>query len=176
MSRTLVIMMAVFAISACGTASKKDFCNNTDWKEEGRKSGQQGNSADVVMKDQRACADLGIEISLEDYKSGWDEGIQEYCSEESAFDLGKKSEKHKVENCPIVFRPNFLASYEKGQKLKDVNQKIEKVEKKMSDADAEKAKLQKEVAAKRQKIEKLESKESDLKTKKENLIEEKQHN
>lgn len=176
MSRKIALAALILTVTACGTSSKKEYCNTTDWQEEGKKIGLRGEAEDSVMKEQKSCAELGIQIPLTEYKTGWDEGIQQYCSEENAFDLGKKSEKHKAENCPIVYRPKFLTAYEKGKKVQDVNQKIEKVEKKIDNTDAEKEKLQSEISKKRKQLEKLEGKENSLRSQKEDLIETKNPN
>ncbi|MCO5113571.1 MAG: DUF2799 domain-containing protein [Bdellovibrionaceae bacterium] len=176
MSRIIASAALILTVTACGTSSKQEYCSTTDWQEEGKKIGLRGDAEDSVMKEQKLCAELGIQLPLTEYKIGWDEGIQQYCSEENAFTLGQKSEKHKAENCPIVYRPQFLTSYEKGKKVQNVNQKIEKVEKKIDSTDAEKEKLQAEISKKRKQIEKLEGKESSLRSQKEDLIETKTQN
>lgn len=175
MNKVFLITLFAFSVAACGTSSKQEYCNTTNWKDMGNKTGLKGQPADVVMKDQKSCAEVGVQIPLVEFKEGWEEGIQQYCSEENAVRLGRSGEKHMSENCPIEYRPKFLAAYEEGVKLKSVNKKIEKVEKQIDRADAEKEKLKREVDKKRQKISDLESQQSNLKDKKESLLETKQN-
>lgn len=175
MNKIFLLSMFALLMGACSTSTKNS-CNNNDWKEIGKESGRKGEAADVVMKDQKKCEKLGIDIPLNAYKDGWLEGIDQYCSESNAFELGQDGDKHTVENCPIELQPAFQASYDKGLKLKEVNKELESVESKIGSVDSKKEKLKDEIEEKRKEINALENKQSDLRSQKENILQENTQN
>lgn len=132
-------------------ALSADKCQSTDWFAVGRDSGVKGQPSDQIMKTHRDCQKKGVDISLEQYQKGWQMGISEYCSPDSAFNLGFKK-KSPSKFCPIDMKSDFDQFYAWGKEAfgleKDIKSKETKLKSKvkaLNSAIKKKEGLEKEV-------------------------------
>lgn len=157
-------LVVFFMISAEAYAISESKCRSNDWFAIGREYGFKGEAEDKVLKDQEACQKRGVEIPLEEYKKGWQMGITDYCSPDSAYKMGV-TKKKPTKNCPLVMKPNFEQFYNWGQNAAKIEKDIQKADKELKSKKKALDKAQKQVRKLDGEVEKLEKKSKELKDK-----------
>ncbi len=112
-SSTLVVSMAL--MSACASMSA-DECAVSDWRAIGYEDGARGYTADRLGQHRKACAKHGYAPDLDDYRSGRDEGLREFCQPSRGFNLGSGGGQY-YGVCASDQEPYFLDAYRRGQHL-----------------------------------------------------------
>lgn len=107
----LLMVLAAALLAGCETVSKEQ-CVAGDWSEIGRAHAAQGYPSsrfDDVIKD---CGRHGITPDPQAYMSGWDQGVQLYCTPLNGFNLGRQNTSLSP-ICP----PNLVAEAERAHRL-----------------------------------------------------------
>ena len=120
---SVFVSSQVFAISA-------EKCQSTDWFAVGRDAGAKGQPADKILKDQAACQKKGTEISLDQFKKGWEMGMSQYCGHDNAYQLGFKK-KSVSKFCPIEYKSDFDQFYTWGKEAFVLEKKVKTTESKL---------------------------------------------
>lgn len=147
----------VLACASGGPKGPKLTCDPTNLIALGKHDGQQGLPVDKAFGYQEKCAKKEKEVSLEDYKQGWTEGIRQYCEPSNAFALGKEKKEHSASNCPIERRTAFERNYNKGLKYRETQGYMKDLDKKISSQKKSISKLESELKKAEKKLDQLES-------------------
>lgn len=145
----LFLILGFFSSEAFAISAEK--CQSTDWFAVGRDNGMKGGPADKILGDQAACQKKGVEISLDQYKKGWEMGMSQYCGTDNAYQLGFKK-KSPSKFCPIEYKSDFDQFYKWGKeafalekKVKSNDSKLKSKSKALEAATKKKEGLEKEV-------------------------------
>ena len=68
------LIAAIIFVSGCASLSKEE-CQTADWRTIGYEDGVQGRPEARIGEHRKACAEHGVALELETYRSGWDEGV-----------------------------------------------------------------------------------------------------
>lgn len=103
-----IVLATTIYLTACATISKEQ-CQLGDWYQVGLVDGQTGKQS-MAADYNKDCAEHGVKVALEDYKSGRSEGLKTYCRYDNAVLVGERGEQY--ENvCPAELAPEFLSGY-----------------------------------------------------------------
>jgi hypothetical protein len=109
-------MLAILALlQGCATLDK-DECMLADWRLIGYQDGVAGKSATVVGKYREDCAKHAVVPDLDAYRTGREEGLQEYCTADNGYRLGNAG-RGLPAVCPTVLEDGFRDAYGSGRKL-----------------------------------------------------------
>jgi hypothetical protein len=108
-----LIALAIFLIQGCATLSKEE-CLSADWHTIGYEDGSRGVANQRIRKHREACAEHGIAPDFEGYMAGHREGVRQYCVPARGFSLGR-SGKHYNGVCPTDLENAFLAAFDEGR-------------------------------------------------------------
>ena len=109
-------LLAVGSLLGCATLSKED-CLNADWEKIGYEDGSQGKEPESFLEHRKACAAHGVAANVEAYQKSWAQALlDEYCTEERGFTLGRTGKSYK-DVCPAEFETVFLTGYNRGRRL-----------------------------------------------------------
>jgi len=143
---SLIVTATLFmGINACSTGQKIS-CTEKTANQLGFADGKKGLTENEGLNVQKYCKEKGVEISLADYKSGWIQGIQKYCSPKKAFALGKQSKESNLENCPVELKRTFEKNYARGEQYSSLSKDIKNYEDDIADLKNRKVELQKAIA------------------------------
>ncbi|MBX7232526.1 MAG: DUF2799 domain-containing protein [Bdellovibrionales bacterium] len=113
-------MGSLFLIACQTKEIVKIDCGQTDWYEIGRRDGVIGLQPQI-SKLESTCGQHLNELKSALYSNGYNNGLNEYCSSENGFALGRANTK--VNNiCPKPLDQNFLKSYKKGLEVGKMDQ------------------------------------------------------
>lgn len=83
----LLSVLVVLLVAGCATLSRED-CARGDWAGLGLNDGRAGEPGSRFDEHQKACREYGIAVDQEAYLSGRDQGLQDYCRLDNAFQIG----------------------------------------------------------------------------------------
>ncbi len=126
----VIFLVGSSLLSFQAHAISAEKCQSTDWFAVGRDTGTKGAPADKILKDQAACQKKGVEISLEQYKKGWEMGMSQYCGFDNAYQLGFKK-KTPSKFCPIEYKSDFDQFYAWGKEAFALEKKVKSTESKL---------------------------------------------
>ncbi len=120
-------LTAALVLTGCAQLSPKE-CMVRDWYEQGRIDGSQGLSSARLEEHLNSCPDVASHPETSDvYKNGWNAGLTQYCSPSNGFELGAAGKSYE-KVCPVILERVFLAEYEKGQKLLELENQNAEIE------------------------------------------------
>ncbi|MCK4622008.1 MAG: DUF2799 domain-containing protein [Desulfuromonadales bacterium] len=109
--------MSIFILLFCGCATlNKSECFNADGEMIGLEDGAKGREISYISRHRKACAEYNIRPNLQQYETGYDLGIQKFCTSAKGFQLGQKGEEY-AGVCPPKLEKEFLAGYQLGQQI-----------------------------------------------------------
>lgn len=76
--KVLILTIVLSALASCSTLSKNE-CLNADWQTIGYQDGYKGRLKSRLNKHRKSCAEYGVKPKLEEYLTGYDKGLTEYC-------------------------------------------------------------------------------------------------
>ncbi|MBD1557665.1 DUF2799 domain-containing protein [Vibrio sp. S9_S30] len=109
MRKNLVLSLFVIgALSGCSSISEEE-CLLGDWYQLGLRDGQKGksNQAADYNKD---CSEYSVQLDLERYNQGRNEGLKSYCTYENGVALGLANQDY-YNVCPTELSSQFLFGY-----------------------------------------------------------------
>ena len=111
------IIVALTAVMAgCAGGLSKQECALADWHAIGFEDGAKGLPQTQVSRHRKSCAEHGVALQLNEYRDGWQSGIDAYCQPGNAYNLGRKGSNYQGV-CPDSVEPTFLAAYGEGRSL-----------------------------------------------------------
>ena len=124
--RTLLLVTAACALCGCAGMSEQA-CQSSDWKTVGFEDGTQGRPVGTIGRYQQACSKHGVAPNLERYRAGYAEGVREYCRASRGFQVGQSGATYQGV-CPPDMEPAFLAQYNSGHHLYELESAVRSVE------------------------------------------------
>ncbi|TQV76582.1 DUF2799 domain-containing protein [Aliikangiella marina] len=110
---TVSLALLLVTLSGCATLSKSE-CLTADWQIIGLEDGANGRPTSYIGNHRSACADYGVKPDLNAYLAGHKNGVRQYCSYQTGYNLGERgSSYNKV--CPKAQYSQFAAGYERGR-------------------------------------------------------------
>jgi len=134
----LKLILVIFVISSfygCATMSEKE-CMSSDWYAVGFEDGNRGYDANQFSKHHKACTKHGITADFKTYQSGRQQGLQEFCKPNRAFQYGSQG-KHYAGVCPIEMESEFQLAYQDGKRLYKMQSDIRSVSSEIRTRDRE---------------------------------------
>jgi len=127
--RTIGIAMFLVALTALGgcAAMSEQACLATDWRTVGFEDGIAGRSPSTIGNYRQACADYGIAPDLAEYRAGHEDGVGIFCRAGNGFDFGRRGGRY-TGICPTGLEPGFLAAYNEGYRLYELEAALRSVE------------------------------------------------
>lgn len=115
MRTALFIIPLVFA-SGCASMSKEE-CLHADWRAIGYEDGAHGAAVSAISPRRRACTKkVGVAPDMSAYLAGRREGLERYCEPTNGFAVGSRGAAYNGV-CEGPDAVHFLAAYQKGHQL-----------------------------------------------------------
>lgn len=109
------LIMGTLSCQSLYVTPSKTSCSQLDWFEIGRADAVQGKPAIGWEKRQQQCLDFN-DANHERYLTGWNGGIDDYCTREHGFVVGRSGLNYE-RVCPPSPEAEFLKGYELGQRI-----------------------------------------------------------
>jgi hypothetical protein len=124
------LIVAIIFVSGCASLSKEE-CQTADWRTIGYEDGVQGRPEARIGEHRKACAEHGVALELETYRSGWDEGVARFCQPGNGYQQGRSGRKY-AGVCPNALEADFLQAYNDGRALYELEYNIRRLSKKLT--------------------------------------------
>lgn len=95
-----------------------------DWYEIGRLDGLSGTPLRKLEEHKHQCPDGPEAVHEEMYTNGRNAGLVEYCSAQGGLEAGRNGDQY-MSVCPAHLEPVFLANYQLGQKIRELEMENE---------------------------------------------------
>lgn len=116
MHNSIKFFLLFLLFTSCENFKKID-CRGENWEYLGYRDGLSGKAQESGLIVKNTCEQRSYEVSLKEYKTGWLQGIEKYCSAKSAFKLGLANSYANERNCPVEMQPKFEKNYNNGLDL-----------------------------------------------------------
>lgn len=117
---------ALLLAAACGCASlDRDDCVQGSWYAIGLEDGARGRPVERLADHRRACAEYHIAPDADQYLAGRAEGLKSFCTYERGYSEGRAGRAYNAA-CPAP--QAFLAGYQRGRELHDLQAELKAVE------------------------------------------------
>lgn len=127
MKKTCVLL----ALLAGCASLDKDECRTADWYAVGLEDGARGRALDRLGDHRRACAEHGVTPHTERYLAGRNEGLRSFCTYERGYSQGRAGQAYSGA-CPKETAGGFLAGYQRGRELHELNRRLEEARKEIA--------------------------------------------
>ena len=124
--RILSLGAAVYLIAGCSGMSEQA-CVTADWRTVGFEDGTAGRSEGGIGRYRQQCSEHGVTPDLEAYRAGHAEGVRIYCKESNGFAVGHSGAQYQGV-CPADLEPAFLAEYNSGHRLHELESALSSVD------------------------------------------------
>ena len=150
---------AALALSSCATLNEEQ-CQVVDWQQLGQSDGAQGRPSTHVARHQEACTSFGITVDAAAWQSGWESGIQSYCTPSNGLSVGLSGGVNR-NACPADLAARFNEAYRVGDAVHDARarrdetqREIDRLIRELSAAtdDAERTRIQVELELARNRL------------------------
>ena len=133
-----ILLAMLMLLSGCATLSENE-CRSGDWYGVGLQDGQNGAPLSRLTDHREACAEFGIAIDGDRYRAGRNQGLLDYCTPENGAHVGRSGATyHNV--CPAELAAGFLREYRYGYKIWELEQALERIDRRIAEIDSELAK------------------------------------
>ncbi len=112
-------------LAGCASLDK-DECRTADWYAIGLEDGARGRALDRLGEHRRACAEHGVTPQAERYLAGRNEGLKSFCTYERGYSQGRAGQADSGA-CPKQLAGGFLAGYQRGRELHELNRRLEEM-------------------------------------------------
>lgn len=113
-----MLCLGATAMAGCGGMSANE-CELADWRAVGYEDGVRGVTSDHFGSYRRACAEHEVAPDFETWQEGRQAGLREYCQPARAYREGASGRDYQG-ICPPDLEGPYLASYEEGRTLYDL--------------------------------------------------------
>ena len=104
----------------------KDECRTADWYGIGLEDGARGRAVERLGEHRRACAKHNVTPDTQRYVAGRNEGLRSFCTFDRGYAEGRSGHAYNAA-CPNP--TNFLAGYQRGRELFELQRRLGEVEK-----------------------------------------------
>lgn len=132
MTRLLRVLLAVavpVALASCAGRVSETTCHTQDWRGLGYRDALKGQLS-RVQDIQQACT--GFAVDAGEYRLGFDEGLDEFCSADRAFEHGRRSGDYEGQ-CPGALHGLFLRAYQAGLAVRRLERELAAIEARIRD-------------------------------------------
>ncbi|NLY26364.1 MAG: DUF2799 domain-containing protein [Alcaligenaceae bacterium] len=113
----------VTLLGGCASMTPEE-CLSADWYQQGLHDGGRGQSMALVEEHREACAKVGVEVDINRYRAGREEGLRTYCTPSVGFDEGLRGRYYSNVCAPALER-TFLDSYRQGRRIYEAQQRVD---------------------------------------------------
>ncbi len=124
------VLVAGLMLTACASMSEQE-CLVVDWNDKGMRDGRDGQPISYVEEHREACAKVGVQPDLAQYKAGHAIGIKEYCTPENGLREGRLGHWYK-RSCPAALEGRFMDAYQNGQRVYSAQQRVNQLDMELS--------------------------------------------
>jgi hypothetical protein len=125
-AKTLAAAALVFALAGCAGMSEQA-CLTSDWRTVGFEDGSLGRSEATIGNYRKTCAEHGVAPDLDAYRAGHAEGVLNYCKAGNGFEVGHSGATYQGV-CPADLEADFVAEYNTGRRLHDLEWALQRVD------------------------------------------------
>jgi hypothetical protein len=104
----------------------KDECRTADWYGIGLEDGARGRPVERLGDHRRACAKHNVTPDTARYVAGRNDGLRSFCTYDRGYAEGRAGHAYNA-GCPVP--ANFLAGYQRGRELHELERRLGEVEK-----------------------------------------------
>ena len=127
------LAILALVLGGCATLNESE-CRSADWQTIGLEDGGKGLPVTTVGRHRKACADYGVKPDLAAYRRGHEAGVVSFCTPRNGFIRGKAGRSH-YDVCPPDLRDGFLAGYEDGRELYELERERDQVRRNLRTAE-----------------------------------------
>ena len=123
----VVALLCLFVVTACSQMSHQD-CLDMNWYATGLADASTGVPASNGIERSRVCGKYGESFEPQQYNTGYQAGIETYCTKENGFAVGRNGTKYSSV-CPAGIEHDFLIGWNAGNELWTARDKVSSAEK-----------------------------------------------
>ncbi|MBI2380839.1 MAG: DUF2799 domain-containing protein [Gammaproteobacteria bacterium] len=124
-------LLAALLLSGCAGRISDTTCQTKDWRALGFRDASRGLLS--RLKDiQAACPAYPVDGN--EYRLGFDEGLDEFCSLDRAFEFGMRGGDYQGQ-CPGAMHRLFLRGYEAGQLVGHLQRQVQDLDERIRDVE-----------------------------------------
>jgi hypothetical protein len=117
-------LFTLLLLCGCATMNRSE-CQTADWRMIGLEDGSQGRTLAYIGEHRKACAEYRISPDLVQYESGYNQGLQQYCTYSKGYQIGKQGSGYN-NVCTAGLETDFLLGYQRGRNIHAVTQEIKR--------------------------------------------------
>jgi Protein of unknown function (DUF2799) len=118
-----VPLALALVMSGCASGLTKEECQFVDWRTIGYEDGLKGLPQTRISEHRKACAEHGVALNLDAYRSGWDDGVRSFCQPGTGYRLGRSGGRYNGV-CPSAQESVFLQAYAHGREIHDLESEV----------------------------------------------------
>ena len=132
-ARVALVVLLLLSLAGCMSNKPKEptICALGNWQGMGYKDGLEGKDYAYVSHHHAACLVEGFELDLMQYRRGYLEGLQHYCTPANGRKVGLVGESYRGV-CPERLATGFIGEYEAGRSYYLQQVKVDKIEDKLN--------------------------------------------
>jgi hypothetical protein len=123
--RRTFFLVSVF-LAGCASMDKQE-CATANWYAIGLEDGAHGRALERLGDHRKACAEYGVAPDPERYLAGRSEGLKSFCTYERGYSEGSNGHGY-AGACPGPLARNFLAGYQRGHDLYELNRRLQQTQ------------------------------------------------
>jgi len=143
----IVVAALAFALQGCASISRNE-CVTADWYAIGYESGIRGEREAQIAEHRKACAEHGVTPDLARFMAGRDAGLERFCVPINGYRLGRAGTGY-AGVCPSRIEGEFLRAHGAGREIHDVQQNVNRLNRRVDTKQAELKSLNEDIADKR---------------------------
>jgi hypothetical protein len=124
--QSIAAAAVMLAVAGCAGMSEQA-CITSDWRTVGFEDGSLGRSEAMIGNYRKQCAEHGVSPDLDAYRAGHAEGVQTYCRAGNGFEVGHSGAAYQGV-CPANLEAGFVAEYNTGRRLHDLEWALQRVD------------------------------------------------
>lgn len=125
-NRNTLFCLMLAGLGGCAGMSEQA-CVTADWRTIGFEDGTLGRSEAMIGNYRKQCGEHGVTPNLDAYRAGHAEGVQSFCRSGHGFDVGHSGAQYEGV-CPANLEPAFLAQYNAGHRLFELESALNSVD------------------------------------------------
>lgn len=114
MKASVGILVSTLALTGCAT-NQKTACLQQDWEALGFNHGQAGYAQAARTAELSNCQSYPAHFDQHAYDNGYQKGLRNYCSKESAYQKGHTQQRFNPNMCPSEHQPVLINRYHLGR-------------------------------------------------------------
>lgn len=122
----VALLASLLALTGCASISEEQclLSNPSAWERRGRSDAQGGKSTTRLSQYQQDCAKVGVLPDDKAYLRGWSQGVLEYCTPHSAYEVGRRGYAGNAQICPGDSGRLFQANWTIGNNIYQVSERV----------------------------------------------------